>query len=155
MGRLLYVVARGRTALYERFKRQIAGARVEVIFDRRGSDRGEADDTSARPDAPRDERRALDLDGDLASIGWAVVELDASPRPDPDRTHLASGDRVVMKHYNPTLPQALVGRCGIVLGVARRRATVQFDDEARARLVDIVDLARVAARPVQPAKPRA
>jgi hypothetical protein len=154
-GRLLYVVARGRPALYERFKRQLAGERVEVILDRRGDDRRAADDAGASSDAPRDERRALDLESDLASVGWAVVALDAPPRPDPDRIHLEPGDRVVMKHYNPTLPQALVARCGIVLGVARRRATVQFDDEERARVVDIMDMAHVAVPRSRRRRPRA
>ena len=73
----LLVVARDRRELYEEIKRAFAGHEtVQVILDRRVSQRREKKN-SARLDRRRNERRSRSaMDEQLRTIGWSLVLLD-------------------------------------------------------------------------------
>jgi hypothetical protein len=78
----LLVVARHRRELYEEIKRAFAGHEsVQVILDRRVSQRREKKG-QAMLDRRRTERRSRSvIDEQLRTIGWSLVLLDLAKRP--------------------------------------------------------------------------
>jgi hypothetical protein len=132
---LLYVVSRESPEVYQRLKRQVADAGVEIVLDRRQGER-RREPRVIGVEQRRRERRVTDIRTDLARMGWAIVSVAPGDRPDG----LGPGDRVVLRRYNPLLPQRLVGRSGRVLAIRRVRAQVHFDGEAKPRYVDLTDL---------------
>ena len=78
----LLVVARHRRELYEEIKRAFAGHEsVQVILDRRVSQRREKKG-HAMLDRRRTERRSRSvIDEQLRTIGWSLVLLDLAKRP--------------------------------------------------------------------------
>ena len=73
MAELLYIVSRRQPALYERVRREFNDAPgVEVLLDRRRGDRRRQSQivTAERRHA---EQRARDIDGDLETLGGAIV----------------------------------------------------------------------------------
>jgi len=73
----LLVVARDRGKLYGYLRRAFAGnPTVEVVVDRRRTERRRIDQPQA-PERRRGNRRLmLDIDNQLRALGWAVVQLD-------------------------------------------------------------------------------
>ena len=131
---VLYVVSRDRPEVYQRLKRQINDASVKVVFDRRERER-RGKPRPIETELRRAERRIADIQSDLASRGWAILYLS------PGRAdRLGPGDRVVLRRYNPMLPQRLIGKTARLLDIRRVRAEVQFEGEDRTRSVDITDL---------------
>ena len=78
----LLVVARHRRELYEEIKRAFAGHEsVQVILDRRTSQRREKKG-QAMLDRRRNERRSRSvIEDQLRTIGWSLVLLDLAKRP--------------------------------------------------------------------------
>src|SRR5882672_5016696 len=74
----IVVVERDRQKLYEYVKRAFSGnASVDVVLDRRRSERRGAGDRSRAPDRRRGDRRLMnEIDNHLRALGWAVVRLD-------------------------------------------------------------------------------
>jgi hypothetical protein len=72
------VVERDRQKLYEYVKRAFSGnASVDVVLDRRRSDRRGSGDRSRAPERRRGDRRLMnEIDNHLRALGWAVVRLD-------------------------------------------------------------------------------
>jgi hypothetical protein len=79
--RYLLIVARQHREFYDNIRRALAGhERVQVILDRRVSQRRQAQAEPAL-EGRRDERRSTSaIDEQLRSFGWALVPLDAKPR---------------------------------------------------------------------------
>jgi hypothetical protein len=73
----ILVVARDRQKLFEYAKRAFSGnSSVEVVLDRRRSERRTAGGPSS-PDRRRGDRRLMnEIDNHLRALGWAVVRLD-------------------------------------------------------------------------------
>jgi hypothetical protein len=73
----ILVVARDRQKLFEYAKRAFSGnSSVEVVLDRRRSERRTAGGASS-PDRRRGDRRLMnEIDNHLRALGWAVVRLD-------------------------------------------------------------------------------
>ena len=73
----LLIVARHRRELYEQIKRAFAGHEtVQVVLDRRASERRRSKEASL-PDRRRADRRARSgIDEQLRTIGWSLVLLD-------------------------------------------------------------------------------
>jgi len=84
MGRKVFIVLAGHTAIYESLKRTLAGEDdVEIFYDRRHSRRPDARRRrsssiwSGGPLGDLAERRMPShVDDDLRTRGWAVVRLD-------------------------------------------------------------------------------
>ena len=74
----IVVVERDRQKLYEYVKRAFSGnASVDVVLDRRRSDRRGSGDRSRAPERRRGDRRLMnEIDNHLRALGWAVVRLD-------------------------------------------------------------------------------
>ena len=74
----IVVVQRDRQKLYEYVKRAFSGnASVEVVLDRRRSERRGSSDRSSAPERRRGDRRLMnEIDNHLRALGWAVVRLD-------------------------------------------------------------------------------
>ncbi len=74
----IVVVERDRQKLYEYVKRAFSGnTSVDVVLDRRRSERRGAGDRSRGPDRRRGDRRLMnEIDNHLRALGWAVVRLD-------------------------------------------------------------------------------
>jgi hypothetical protein len=74
----ILVVQRDRQKLYEYAKRAFSGnSSVEVVLDRRRSDRRSSGDRSGSPERRRGDRRLMnEIDNHLRALGWAVVRLD-------------------------------------------------------------------------------
>ena len=74
----IVVVERDRQKLYEYVKRAFSGnASVDVVLDRRRSERRGAGDRSRASDRRRGDRRLMnEIDNHLRALGWAVVRLD-------------------------------------------------------------------------------
>jgi len=74
----IVVVQRDRQKLYEYVKRAFSGnASVDVVLDRRRTERRGAGDRSRAPDRRRGDRRLMnEIDNHLRALGWAVVRLD-------------------------------------------------------------------------------
>jgi hypothetical protein len=74
----ILVVQRDRQKLYEYAKRAFSGnASVEVVLDRRRSERRRSGDRSGSPERRRGDRRLMnEIDNHLRALGWAVVRLD-------------------------------------------------------------------------------
>jgi len=80
LARVLYIVSRGNTALYNHLRTTLETATVEVTFDRRSGERrqrGDAPEVERR----KSERRRLRIDDDLRRVGWAEVRIDDPPTP--------------------------------------------------------------------------
>ena len=77
MRRELFIVARDRSDLYRYLSQTFADAEnVEVIFDRRSTERRDLP-TSANPDRRRRERRNRPaVDEELRTVGYAFLVLD-------------------------------------------------------------------------------
>jgi len=75
--RELFIVARDRSDLYRYLSQTFADAEnVEVIFDRRSTERREHS-TTAAPERRRRERRSRpNVDEELRSVGYAFLVLD-------------------------------------------------------------------------------
>ncbi|MGH7304197.1 MAG: hypothetical protein ACRELZ_12960 [Candidatus Rokuibacteriota bacterium] len=73
----IVVVARDRQKLFEYAKRAFSGnPTVEVVLDRRRTERRTSDRTGS-PDRRRGDRRLMnEIDNHLRALGWAVVRLD-------------------------------------------------------------------------------
>ena len=73
----IVVVARDRQKLFEYAKRAFSGnPTVEVVLDRRRSERRTSERTGS-PDRRRGDRRLMnEIDNHLRALGWAVVRLD-------------------------------------------------------------------------------
>jgi hypothetical protein len=73
----IFVVARDREKLFEYAKRAFSGnSSVEVVLDRRRSERRSGSRTGS-PDRRRGDRRLMnEIDNHLRALGWAVVRLD-------------------------------------------------------------------------------
>ena len=74
----IVVVERDRQKLYEYVKRAFSGnASIDVVLDRRRSDRRGSGDRSRAPERRRGDRRLMnEIDNHLRALGWAVVRLD-------------------------------------------------------------------------------
>jgi hypothetical protein len=74
----ILVVASDRQKLYEYAKRAFSGnASVEVVLDRRRTERRSTPDRSGTPERRRGDRRLMsEIDNHLRALGWAVVRLD-------------------------------------------------------------------------------
>ena len=74
----IVVVERDRQKLYEYIKRAFSGnASVDVVLDRRRSERRSAADRSGAPERRRGDRRLMnEIDNHLRALGWAIVRLD-------------------------------------------------------------------------------
>jgi hypothetical protein len=75
----IVVVERDRQKLYEYVKRAFSGnASVDVVLDRRRSERRGSGDRSRAPGERRrgDRRLMNEIDNHLRALGWAVVRLD-------------------------------------------------------------------------------
>jgi hypothetical protein len=138
---LLYVVARDQPEVYERLKRQTADGGIEVVLDRRRQRDRRREPRSVADERRGGERRLTDIREELARSGWVIVCLWNSATPGRRPDCLGPGDRVILRRYNPMLPQRLVGRSGRLIDVRRIRAEVHFDGEAKPRRVDLTDLA--------------
>jgi hypothetical protein len=79
--RYFLVVARHHREFYENIRRALAGHdRVQVILDRRTSQRRQGQ-ASPGLERRRGERRSTSaIDDQLRTLGWALVPLDAKPR---------------------------------------------------------------------------
>ena len=77
MGRELFIVARDRSDLYRYLSQTFADAdNVEVIFDRRSTDRRDVS-TPAHPERRRRERRGHPtVEEELRTVGYAFLVLD-------------------------------------------------------------------------------
>ena len=77
MRRELFIVARDRSDLYRYLSQTFADAEnVEVIFDRRSTERRELA-TPTNPDRRRRERRTRpNVDEELRAVGYAFLVLD-------------------------------------------------------------------------------
>ena len=77
MRRELFIVARDRSDLYRYLSQTFADAEnVEVIFDRRSTERREHS-TTATPERRRRERRSRpNVDEELRTVGYAFLVLD-------------------------------------------------------------------------------
>lgn len=71
---VLLVVARARPDIYDVMRREFAdaGNQVEVVFDRRFSERRRRPD-GITPDRRKSDRRRQDVEPDLRSLGRAIV----------------------------------------------------------------------------------
>ena len=136
---LLYVVSREQLGVYHRLKSQVADGGVEVVLDRRERER-RREPAAIDVDRRREDRRVNDVRTDFARRGWAVVCLWNAVAPGRRPDGLSVGDRVVLRRYNPMLPQRLVGMSGSILDIRRVRAEVLFDGEVKPRRVDLTDL---------------
>jgi hypothetical protein len=77
IARHLLVVARHRRELYEEIKRAFAGHEtVQVILDRRVSERRQRKGTSVISRRRHDRRSRSTIDEQLRTIGWSLVLLD-------------------------------------------------------------------------------
>jgi hypothetical protein len=77
IARHLLVVARHRRELYEEIKRAFAGHEtVQVILDRRVSERRQRKGTSVLNRRRHDRRSRSTIDEQLRTIGWSLVLLD-------------------------------------------------------------------------------
>ena len=73
MARVLMIVARDRTELYERLRKEFANDRaVAVVMDRRYTERRRAI-VAVTPEQRRAERRRRDIEDDLRRLGWATA----------------------------------------------------------------------------------
>ena len=73
MASVLMIVARDRTDLYERLRKEFANERaVAVMLDRRLGQRRRATLTVTE-EQRRAERRRRDIDDDLCRLGWATA----------------------------------------------------------------------------------
>ena len=73
----LLIVARDRGKLYGYLRRAFAGnPTVEVVVDRRRTERRRIDQPKALERRRGDRRLILDIDDQLRALGWAVVQLD-------------------------------------------------------------------------------
>ena len=74
VSRLLFIVARNEDQLLEELRRSFAGIPgVEVVVDRRQSDRRLAAHGAPSERRHHDRRAASSLDTHLATMGWVVV----------------------------------------------------------------------------------
>lgn len=77
MGRLLFVVSRTEPGRYEYLRTAFAGeGTVEIVLDRRLGQRRQRPVTREQ-DRRRSERRARDLNHELARLGYALVRRHA------------------------------------------------------------------------------
>jgi len=72
MSRLLLVVAREEPRRYAYFKHTYSGDTVDVIVDRRVTDRRRGE-RPVSSDRRQENRRRRDLSTDLQTFGWALV----------------------------------------------------------------------------------
>ena len=72
MSRLLLVVAREEPRRYAYFKHTYSGDTVDVIVDRRVTDRRRGE-RAVSSDRRQEDRRRRDLSTDLQTFGWALV----------------------------------------------------------------------------------
>jgi hypothetical protein len=87
--RLLFVVSRDRTALYEALRTALwSEMDCEIILDRRQGDRRQDRGWFARPSSERRaahrRQRAL-VDREISEFGWAVVNVATWPEDSVDR----------------------------------------------------------------------
>ena len=74
VSRLLFIVARNEGQLFEELRRSFAGIpSVEVVLDRRQSERRRAAHDVPSERRQHDRRAASYLDAHLATMGWVVV----------------------------------------------------------------------------------
>lgn len=78
--RLVFIVSRERMDLYEKLRQAlIREPDVDLILDRRASDRRVGDSAFDRERRGRKRRERLAVDAEVRECGWAVVKIPAGP----------------------------------------------------------------------------